>query len=325
VVPGRLEGLRGLAAAFILVASGLVPGRARADEEKTKDARAAYDRGAHAYDSGDYRLAVVELARADGLAPNDVALELALRAAIRQEDASIAMTLVERAEQRGSQGKMADAAQAVRDKFSALGGKITFTCPAPCSATIDGAPLQAGSSRWYVGGRHDVVIVQDGVAAHQVVELAPGSVRMVGPLPPPASAGSPSTSEAAASRTGGSSSRGVLPLVVSGVGLVVLGTGGVFAGLSASKASAGRDRCTGQGTDYDPASGRCYQPSTALDEANRLKAEARGFARAADILVPIGLVGVAVGAYLVFVRGGKKTAASSAGPWPRGGMLEGRF
>ena len=54
-----------------------------ADAKDLEGARAAYDRGAAAYDAGNYELAASELTRADDLAPNDIALELALKAAVK--------------------------------------------------------------------------------------------------------------------------------------------------------------------------------------------------------------------------------------------------
>src|SRR5689334_7160797 len=63
---------------------------ARADEESSEQARAAYDAGASAYDDQDFRVAAAQFARADDLVPNQGVLKLALAAAVRAEDPVLA-------------------------------------------------------------------------------------------------------------------------------------------------------------------------------------------------------------------------------------------
>jgi len=85
--------------AIVLAAALMVaPLAARADDPEA--ARAAYDRGAAAFKAKRYAEAAAELVRADALAPNAVALESALKAAELADDAALAMTLADRAEQR---------------------------------------------------------------------------------------------------------------------------------------------------------------------------------------------------------------------------------
>ncbi|MDI1452178.1 hypothetical protein QHF85_49515, partial [Polyangium sp. 6x1] len=71
------------AAALVLLCAA----PSRAAEPAATEAKAAYDRGAAAYERGDMATAARELARADALAPNPVALASALRAAIEGDDA----------------------------------------------------------------------------------------------------------------------------------------------------------------------------------------------------------------------------------------------
>jgi hypothetical protein len=143
-------GRRGLAAALVFVSASLglgSPRLARAGEPGA--AALAYDRGAAAYDRGDYPTAATELARADELSPNDVALTLAIGAALRTGDAVLTMTLVDRAESRRPRAKDLDAmTDAARRKVAGSVGKLRILCPkAPCEATLDGAAFEAGKNR----------------------------------------------------------------------------------------------------------------------------------------------------------------------------------
>src|SRR5262249_30308245 len=84
------------AATFALIGSMRA---AHANEPPLDAARQAYDRGATAFDNKDYATAARELARADDLVPNNVALVTALKAALRADDAVLGMTLAERADE----------------------------------------------------------------------------------------------------------------------------------------------------------------------------------------------------------------------------------
>ncbi len=76
---------------------------------------------------------------------------------------------------------------------------------------------------------------------------------------------------------------------------------------------AGRDKCSrdtngsASREDFDP-TGRCFADSTAWKEANDEKSKARTFANVANVLVPVGLLGLGVGAILVWRSSG--TSAS---------------
>ena len=147
----------GIAASLVCSA-----GVARADDVQA--ARAAYDRGAAAYDAREYTVATTELARADELTPNDVVLELALKAAAKGDDARLGMRLVLRAESRKPSGALAVAASAARDALATKVGTITPSCPgsAKCTATIDAGDVPVGQPTLVLVGTHRVVLVSDG-------------------------------------------------------------------------------------------------------------------------------------------------------------------
>jgi hypothetical protein len=119
-------------------------------------ARDAYDRGAAAYDAGDYALATTHLSRADALVPSDVALELALKAAVRANDAVQAMELAQRAQSRSSPSLRATREDTVT-RMAPRVGRVVVQCSA-CTATIDGSPIMIGEPRWALVGPRDVVV-----------------------------------------------------------------------------------------------------------------------------------------------------------------------
>lgn len=161
-------------------------------------ARDAYDRGAASYDAGEYAVAATQLSRADALVPNDVALELALKAAVKANDAVLVMELAARAD-----GRRSRTLHAVRDdarsRMSARVGRVTVAC-APgtrCTATFDDTPFPVGEARWVLTGDHRVVIdsgdgnrqafpvrVDPGVTVPVTAASTPAHV----PIPPPSDA-----------------------------------------------------------------------------------------------------------------------------------------
>jgi hypothetical protein len=172
---------------------------ATAHADDVQAARQAYDRGAAAYDAGDYGLAVSELARADELFANDVALELALKAAVKADDARMAVRLALRADTRTRTGSLAAAAAAAREKMAGRTGTITITCPgrASCAATIDAGDVPAGGPYVVLAGVHRVTVqgaggpreafdarVEPG-ASVEVKSSAPPAVPLVGPVSQP--------------------------------------------------------------------------------------------------------------------------------------------
>lgn len=174
-----------LVGAFVLVTAFAAP--ARADDVQA--ARQAYDRGAAAYDAADYALAVSELARADELYANDVALELALKAAVKAEDARMAMLLAARADLRTHAGALGEAAAAAREKMAGRTGTISVTCPgrASCAATIDAASVPAGRPYVVLTGVHRVTVQASGGPREAFdARVEPGANVAVRSSPPPA-------------------------------------------------------------------------------------------------------------------------------------------
>src|SRR4051794_10708566 len=120
--------LAGTLGVVCLVTSGRAS--ATGPDEATKEAaRQAYDRGAAAYDAGEYARATSELSRADELFPSDIALELALKAAVKGDDARTAIVLANRADHRSQAGTLGAAAQAARTKMAGRTGTVSVTCP----------------------------------------------------------------------------------------------------------------------------------------------------------------------------------------------------
>lgn len=175
------------------------------DEATKEAARQAYDRGAAAYDAGDYARATAELTHADELFASDVALELALKSAVKGDDPLAAMTLAARADKRARGGTLAAAAQAARAKMAGRTGTVNVTCPgrATCLAKIDGKDVPANEPYVVLAGPHRVIIEGGGApreaydvrvdsdAAVVVKALVP--VPVIGPPPGPRPASEPAS------------------------------------------------------------------------------------------------------------------------------------
>jgi hypothetical protein len=160
---------------------------ARADDAEA--ARKAYDRGASAYDSGDFAVAAAELGRADELLANDVALELALKAAVKADDALAAIALVARAERRTRTGTLGAAAAAAREKMAGRTGAVTVLCRGwtSCTATLDGKDIPVGQRQLALTGAHRVVVQGAGGPRETLsVRVEPEGAVDVSPSPPAA-------------------------------------------------------------------------------------------------------------------------------------------
>lgn len=149
----------GLLAAAVIAATALGATEARAEPTAAdmENARAAYDRGAAASARGDHATAARELALADTIAPNRVALEAALTAALDADDAALGMELAARAEARGEGGSVAELAREARARFAGRAGPVTkaeATPPAAAGAeTAPRSPEGSGlSPAWFVAG-----------------------------------------------------------------------------------------------------------------------------------------------------------------------------
>lgn len=145
----------------------------------------------------------------------------------------------------------------------------------------------------------------------------------------------PTPSPAPASTAHAPTSHGLrtLGFVAGGVGLASLAAGGVFGVLTITKNDAGRDKCSSDTnpsasrSDFDPVTGRCFTGSTAWKDANDEKDTARTFANVANVLVPVGIVGLGIGAILVWQSKTTSSAPTTARVVPSlgGASLEGTF
>jgi hypothetical protein len=100
---------------------------------------------------------------------------------------------------------------------------------------------------------------------------------------------------------------------IGGAGLV-LGAGAItFGVLTIAKNNAGKDLCDQTTNDLQHQGGHCIVQSNALTDANSDKSKARAFAVVSDILGAASIVGLAAGAYFVFVRGHVAVAPTVGG------------
>jgi hypothetical protein len=173
---------------------------ARADGKiDAERAREAYERGTAAYLRGDFSSAAREYSAADALVPNSTALQAALDAAIRADDAVLAADLLERTNRAPIGGELAQFAQKARVRFAGRTGRVRLSCGAPvCLATIDGVAVRASAPMYANVGPHTIAFQASGkveqrivdVKADEVVEIAVNAPT-VGPAPPAALASAP--------------------------------------------------------------------------------------------------------------------------------------
>jgi hypothetical protein len=172
---------------LMLLFAMAVPAVASAeDSPEVVAARASYDRGVALFGAKDYAGAARAFAAADATVRNDVALGAAIDAAIRADEAILAMELVERAEGRANIANVADA----RARFAKRIGRVRVTCSG-CAATLDGTSLTIGKPRIVLPGGHALLLEQNGkrearelnVIANQTTEIAwaPSTERPLAP------------------------------------------------------------------------------------------------------------------------------------------------
>lgn len=156
VPSGRMSRL----APRLALALALAATTARADDSRKEAAREAYERGAAAYDAGENVRAATELARADEISPNPIALELAIKAAVRADDPRLALALASRAESRRGPASLDAAAEAARARMEPRVGRVTARCAAGtvCAATVDGEAVEADAPVVVLPGERRVVI-----------------------------------------------------------------------------------------------------------------------------------------------------------------------
>lgn len=127
--------------------------------------------------------------------------------------------------------------------------------------------------------------------------------------------------------------RHMVGYVVGGVGLAALAAGAVFGVLTVTTNSKAKDKCSrdtnpgANANDFD-ASGRCFVDSDAWRDSNATKDDARTFANVANVLVPVGIVGLGVGAWLALTKSSPSTSKGASiriSPSLGGALLEGTF
>jgi hypothetical protein len=180
---------RALAATALVMALAAHATPAWADDRAA--AAEAYDRGQRAFDAGDFRQAAEHFQTADRLAPSAPALEGAITAATRADDAGLALELADRADGRRGDPRLDGAAREARSRFAARAGKLIAGCGArPCSLRVASAPWPPGTARWIAAGDHVVVIDRGAGEERFAIVVRPGETTTwtapdVAPSPPP--------------------------------------------------------------------------------------------------------------------------------------------
>ncbi len=206
---------------------------ARADDKT--DAREAYERGTAAYQRKDYTAAANEYARADALAPNAVALQAGLDAAVKADDPIIGAELLERAMARRAEGPLAKSIETARAKFNGRAGRIVVVCM-DCSATLDGSSITTGALHWTRTGSHAVVLTRGSSVEAKTVDVqADATVEITSaPPPPPPPDPTPTPVPSAAPSPSPKPSSGLSPA------FFFIGTG-ITAGLGIATIAVGAD------------------------------------------------------------------------------------
>lgn len=160
----------------------------RAQPTPNQAAKEAYDQGSKAFDEGDFATAARQYARADALAPHPIALRWAIVASVRAGDPVLAMTLVDRADDRSADASLDKAVNEAREAFAARVASLTVRCPprTTCEARVDGSEVRPGERVYYLPGKHRVEVTTKGVLTDRWVDLAGGqSSEVIGDAPPP--------------------------------------------------------------------------------------------------------------------------------------------
>ncbi len=148
-------------------------------------ARAAYEAGTQAYRQGDFAKAAARYAEADTLAPSAVALQAALDAAVKADDAVIGAELLDRARTRTATGALQSAIDAAAVKLAHRAGKLTVTCPGACTATLDGSVVELNHVRWVTVGTHVLSFLVDARSSSRSVDVPADAEISVSPPEPP--------------------------------------------------------------------------------------------------------------------------------------------
>ncbi len=118
--------------------------------------------------------------------------------------------------------------------------------------------------------------------------------------------------------------------VVGGIGGAVLAGGVAFGVLTLTTNNAAKERCSGTDPTQFDSTGHCYSDSAARRASNSKRDDARTFANLANVLVPVGALGIGAGLYLLFrsTRTAERPAAAPSArlvPALGGAFVEGTF
>lgn len=310
----------GLLVATLLVVADA--GAAELSEEDKAAARRAYEAGVAATKSGDLKAAAQAFATADAIIPNATALESALEASLRADDAALGMELVDRAERRPAVTFPAVVARA-RATFEGRAGRLIVTCVEPCGLLVDGA-VAPRTTLWLTVGAH--VVRAEGatppqertveVKANATNEVDLRPVQVVAPVSPPTPAPTPSVRSVDEPDEGGFAASPALFFI--GVG-VTAALGGVAVWSFVDTGSVHEDFET-RSAAYDGS-------RSERAELEALAADGEGAATRSWVFVG-GAAAAAVGTTLIGILvtdWGGSEAQAGVGLSPAGASLHARF
>ncbi|MBL9027583.1 MAG: hypothetical protein JNL21_35655 [Myxococcales bacterium] len=289
-------------------------GHAQVDAKSA--ARTAYARGERAAQEGNLREAALAFDEADRLAPNTVALESAIGAAVRADDPLLVMQIVARAEGTG-RGELAVVAEA-RDAFERRVATFRFPCLAEkpaCAVVVDGA-ARAERTVHVLPGSHRVEVTRGDRRSKDEVNIAGGEARTfdppvtadppVAPAPPPASSLPPSS--------------GLSPYwLILGAGVTVgFAAGTVATGVLALEKQSELDTLQCRGVSGPCSIGPAAEQQAVIDDGERFELMAGVFG---GITVAAAITTVLVGALAVEWDDAPATVAFTAGPGLAGLVL----
>lgn len=283
-----------LVPALVLVASPVWGQAAPAGADTSREqARDAYDLGTAAYKRGDWARAAQAYARADELAPSDVALESALDSALLADDALLGSELADRATSRRNVSEaIAKLAASARAKFAHKTGLVRVACPPKgCQAEIDGKSAEIGSIRRALVGPHVAQFRRGSsaesltfqVAADQTVDISPRTDLAAREEPPPSPRISEQPTPPPVAQRGGISPVWFVTGAAITVGL------GVGAALSWSDALRKHERFDASGCDRTPKPGCAEASRDGIAAENRTTWLLGGAVAAGAVTAVLGL------------------------------------
>lgn len=174
------------------------------DTDRDAIAFALYERATRELADGDYAQAALHFARADEISPTPAALEAALIAVLKTDDAVLAMTLVSRAGREPFHDELGKLAERARLRFADRVGRLVVSCR-DCEASVDGVDIEPGVASWQALGSRVVAIRTNGRLEEQRVTItsdAIATVRPTEPLPPEPATTTTSPDEVPSSSSG---------------------------------------------------------------------------------------------------------------------------